>query len=65
MIVAIIASTPLGAKAASFLRRRAKEGGAAFAVWSVFEVVHPVLLLFLSATALAGNSYNPFLYFIF
>ena len=32
---------------------------------AVWEVIHPVVLLLLSAMALAGDSYNPFLYFQF
>ena len=32
---------------------------------AVWEVIHPVLLLLLAAMALAGDSYNPFLYFQF
>ena len=32
---------------------------------AVWEVIHPVVLLLLSAMALAGDSYNPLLYFQF
>ena len=32
---------------------------------AVWEVLHPVVLLLLSSMALAGDSYNPFLYFQF
>ena len=31
----------------------------------LWEIAHPAALLILSAMALAGNSYNPFLYFQF
>lgn len=34
-------------------------------VYRVWDMVHPVILLVLSAMALAGDSYNPFLYFQF
>ena len=34
-------------------------------VCAVWEAIHPVVLLLISAMALAGNSYNPFLYFQF
>jgi alginate O-acetyltransferase complex protein AlgI len=33
--------------------------------WSVASAVAPVLLIAISALALAGDSYNPFLYFQF
>ena len=36
-----------------------------FWVNGAWEALHPVLLLILSAMALAGDSYNPFLYFQF
>ncbi len=65
LTVAAIATTPIPKKISKWIRGHAKDSGVPFALWSAFEVCHPVLLLFLSATALAGNSYNPFLYFIF
>ncbi len=74
LIISAVAVTPLFSRAYGALRRRVQAvcgdgsnvGGAALtAVFGIFEVAHPVLLLVLSATALAGNSYNPFLYFIF
>ncbi len=34
-------------------------------VYNVWDVALPVLLLVLSMMSLAGNSYNPFLYFQF
>ena len=44
----------------AFAGNRLLRGAAA-----VWEVIHPVLLLLLAAMALAGDSYNPFLYFQF
>ena len=71
LLVSCIACTPLAAKlwqrwkAAAdgnevFAGNRLLRGAAA-----VWEAVHPVLLLLLAAMALAGDSYNPFLYFQF
>ena len=71
LLVACIACTPLTAnlwqrwKAAAlgdgvFAGNRLLRGAA-----TVWEVIHPVLLLLLAAMALAGDSYNPFLYFQF
>ena len=70
LLVACVACTPLTAK----LWQRWKaavQGDGAFAgnrllrgAAAVWEVIHPVLLL-LAAMALAGDSYNPFLYFQF
>ena len=71
LLVSCIACTPLTAKlwqrwkAAAdgnevFAGNRLLRGAAA-----VWEAVHPVLLLLLAAMALAGDSYNPFLYFQF
>ena len=66
LLVACVACTPLTAKlwqrwkaAAQGGQRLCREPAA------VWEVIHPVLLLLLAAMALAGDSYNPFLYFQF
>ena len=40
-------------------------GGLARAVTNAVAVVAPIALLILSALALVGDSYNPFLYFRF
>ena len=34
-------------------------------IYKVWDVIHPVLFLFIAAMALAGDSYNPFIYFRF
>lgn len=71
LLVACVACTPLTAKLwqrwkavaqgdSVFAGNRLLRGAAA-----VWEVIHPVLLLLLAAMALAGDSYNPFLYFQF
>ena len=65
LIFAIIASTPL----IKILRSRilsayAATGRQPLLVY-VYDIIAPVVLLILSALALVGNSYNPFLYFQF
>lgn len=65
LIFCTIAATPLGKTLRTILQNLSRQGGAAFWVYSAWEIVHPALLLILSAMALVGNSYNPFLYFQF
>ena len=65
LIFAVISVTPLGKNARQVLKNLARQNDVAYWVNAVWEVIHPVLLLILSAMALAGNSYNPFLYFQF
>lgn len=61
-----IACFPLGQYLREGLARLSEEkGGFWRGLNSTWEVLHPVVLLLLSAMALAGNSYNPFLYFQF
>ena len=71
LLVACVACTPLTAKLWQRWKAAA-QGDSAFAgnrllrgAAAVWEVIHPVLLLLLAAMALAGDSYNPFLYFQF
>lgn len=65
LLVSAIACFPLGRCVRGRLSALAEGGGFWHSVNSLWEVLHPVLLLLLSAMALAGNSYNPFLYFQF
>ncbi len=65
LIFAIISVTPLGKSLRQILKNGARHNGVVFWINAAWEIVHPVLLLVLSAMALAGNSYNPFLYFQF
>ena len=69
LIVAVIACSPIAPFAAGKLtaaaRREGKLGVAARAVCNAAAVILPVVLLILSALALVGDSYNPFLYFRF
>lgn len=65
LILAAIASTPIGKGLRQMLKNLGRWSKGFFWTNGVWEVVHPVLLLVISAMALAGNSYNPFLYFQF
>ena len=69
LIVAMIACTPiipfLQKKLTSAAERSGIGGGFARTVVNLVAVVAPVALLVLSALALVGDSYNPFLYFRF
>ena len=62
---AIIGVTPVGKYLRLILKNLSRQGGGLYWLNATWEVIHPVLLLILSAMALAGNSYNPFLYFQF
>lgn len=65
LIFAIIACTPL----IKILRSRILSAHASIGrlpvLVYVYDIIVPVVLLALSALALVGNSYNPFLYFQF
>lgn len=65
LIFAVISVTPLGKTLRLILRNLSRRGDGWFWVNGAWEIIHPVLLLVLSAMALVGNSYNPFLYFQF
>ena len=65
LLFACVAVTPLGKMLNNFCKNAAKENRIALRVYGVWDIVLPVALVFLSAMALAGNSYNPFLYFQF
>ncbi|MDD6023649.1 MAG: MBOAT family protein [Oscillospiraceae bacterium] len=65
LILAAIAVTPFGKTLRTIMNNLSRRGGALYWINAAWEVLHPVLLLILSAMALVGNSYNPFLYFQF
>lgn len=65
LIFSVIAVTSFGKTLRLIMKNLSRRGGVCFWINGVWEVVHPVLLLILSAMALVGNSYNPFLYFQF
>ena len=66
LILAAVACTPLGRTLHIMLRNLGRRGrGPAWWLSAAWEVVYPAALLILSAMALVGDSYNPFLYFQF
>lgn len=60
-----IFSTPLGNYPRVLLEKFAHKNTFFFAVHCLVEAILPVALLIISANALAGKSYNPFIYFQF
>ncbi len=64
IIVAIIAVTPIVKTIGTKLKEKNSTKLSIFAT-QVFEVIIPLVLLFLSTVSLVGDGYNPFLYFQF
>ena len=65
LIFCCVAVTPLGKKLRNILGNLSRRNPVFYWINAAWEVAHPVVLLIISAMALAGNSYNPFLYFRF
>jgi alginate O-acetyltransferase complex protein AlgI len=65
LVFSTIACFPVGKMVRNILGNLSKQNTAFFGVNAVWEAAHPMILLLLSAMALAGDSYNPFLYFQF
>ena len=65
LIFCVIAVTPLGKYLRLMLKNLSKGSVPLYWINAAWEVVHPILFVILSAMALAGDSYNPFLYFQF
>ena len=65
LLFAAVACTPLGRLAHTVLRNLGRRSDILYWVGAAWDVMCPVLCLVLSAMALAGDSYNPFLYFQF
>ncbi|HAM30511.1 MAG TPA: membrane-bound O-acyltransferase family protein [Erysipelotrichaceae bacterium] len=63
--IACIGCTDLSVLFNKAAYRLAQENRIAFITYCGFETILPALLVFLSAVALIGNAYNPFLYFQF
>ena len=61
----VIAVTPLGKSLANILRNLSQRGKVSLWIYQIWDAVLPVGLLTLAMMSLAGNSYNPFLYFQF
>ena len=65
LIFCTIASTPVGRGLRNLLKNLSLRSRGLFWLNGVVEIAIPVFLLLLAAAALAGDSYNPFLYFRF
>lgn len=65
LIFACVAVTPLGKYIKKLTVKAANKYAPALIVYGVFDTVIPLVLLVVSLMALAGDSYNPFLYFQF
>ena len=65
LLFSTVAVTPLGKHLRNILGNLSRRSTACFWLNAVWEAAHPAVLLLLSAMALAGDSYNPFLYFQF
>ncbi len=65
IIFCIIAVTPLGKYTKRIFANIAKDKTPLLYVYAAVDAIIPIGLLVLSMMALAGNSYNPFLYFQF
>ena len=65
LLVSIIASTPLIKMLKNWIQERYEKNIVLFWIYSIWDIAHPVIFLIISAMALAGDSYNPFIYFRF
>lgn len=65
LVFSIIASTPIFKIIGEKFYALSFGSGVATVFYGIGKIVIPVVLLLLSAAALAGDSYNPFLYFRF
>lgn len=65
LVFCLIACTNLGKWVHAQMFQIAKRNDTMLALYSITEAITPVLLLVIGAIALAGASYNPFIYFQF
>ena len=65
LLFSLVAVTPAGTLLRNLLRNLGRRFPVFFVGNGLWEALHPAVLLVVSAMALAGNSYNPFLYFQF
>ena len=65
LIFALIAATPLGKNLTARARKNSRNSEALFKAVNIVDMVLPVILLIIATLALAGDNYNPFLYFRF
>ena len=65
LIVSVVACTGVGSWLRHQLAVRARTSDVALRVYDAEELLVPIVLLLVSTVALAGASYNPFIYFQF
>ncbi len=65
LAAALIACTPLGKNLRVWRYEKTEGRGRIARGMQLIDTITPVILIFFSACALVGNSYNPFLYFQF
>ena len=65
MLFCFIACTELGKRLHKALFDAAQRNDIALTIYSITEAITPVILLVIAVAALAGASYNPFIYFQF
>ena len=65
LLFCCVASTPLFKNIGRIVKNLGRQSALCLYIDGIWEVLCPVLLLVISMMALAGNSYNPFLYFQF
>lgn len=65
IILCVLVGTPLANYPRVLLERLAHENNFFFVIHGFIEILIPPILLLIAANALAGNSYNPFIYFQF
>ena len=65
MIIAIIACTPFAKQLSHKIKTHLRKRSIAMAIFNIAKPAFSVFILVLSVIFLAGQSYNPFLYFRF
>ena len=65
LIFSVLVCTPLFKKTNAVLFEKSLGNGALKTVYFILRLLLPIGLLFISVAALAGDSYNPFIYFQF
>ena len=65
IILCVLVGTPLLNYPRVLLEKLSHKNNFAFAIYAFVEILIPPVLLIIAANALAGNSYNPFIYFQF
>jgi len=65
IILCVLVGTPLANYPRVLLEKLSHKNNFFFAIHAFVEILIPPILLIIAANALAGNSYNPFIYFQF